>query len=225
LLDCVTLAQQIRMGNKGEPSGFAIIPEPNTEELEHSGEAAVTLRLGRWFVTLKQSSQTFFDVRPESAELHAEASASKKYFVPFGREYVLHPGRFVLGSTLEWMKFPATLGGHVTGKSTLARRGLIIETAAGIHPGFSGCLTLELANVGEVPIKIRPGMKICQIFVHETPKGEKTSGGSLTGRRRPYLGALKSDPVLNKLCSRAELNPRSPTAGVEPEPRGHRQDH
>jgi dCTP deaminase len=199
MLDCITLANRIRMGNQGEPMGLAIIPEPSIDEVEDAGEASVTLRLGRWFVTLRQSSQTFFDVRPETAELRAEASASKKYFVPFGREYVLHPGRFVLATTLEWMRFPATLGGYVAGKSTWARRGLIIETAAGIHPGFNGCLTLELANVGEVPIKIRPGMKICQIFVHELPKGEKTSAGSLAGRRRPHLGTLKSDSVLNKL--------------------------
>jgi dCTP deaminase len=200
MLDCVTLANRIRAGNQGNPLGLAIIPEPNIDEVENAGEASVTLRLGRWFVTLRQSSQTFFDVRLETAELRAEASASKKYFVPFGREYVLHPGRFVLAATLEWMRFPTSLGGYVAGKSTWARRGLIIETAAGIHPGFNGCLTLELANVGEVPIKIRPGMKICQIFVHEIPKGEKASSGPLTGRRRPHLGALKSDPVLNKLC-------------------------
>jgi dCTP deaminase len=87
----------------------------------------------------------------------------------------------------------------VAGKSTWARRGLIIETAAGIHPGFNGCLSLELANVGEVPVKIRPGMKICQIFVHELPKDEKTSAGSFAGRCRPHLGTLKSDSVLNKL--------------------------
>jgi dCTP deaminase len=76
---------------------------------------------------------------------------------------------------------------------------LIIETAAGIHPGFNGCLTLELTNVGEVPIKIRPGMKICQIFLHAIPNGKLASSGLLTGRRRPFLGKIKSDPILKSL--------------------------
>lgn len=123
-------------------------------------------------------------------EAYSEARSAKRIFIPFGQEFILHPGRFVLASTLEWLNFPACLGGYVVGKSTWARRGLIIETAAGIHPGFNGCLTLELANVGEVPIKICPGMKIAQIFVHELLGGEHLSKSQLRGRRRPYLGAI-----------------------------------
>lgn len=199
MLDCAELAKTLRWGNDADPLGLAIVPEPNIDEIEVGGEASVTLRLGRWFVSLRQSSQTFFDTDIEQAEHKNEAKASKHYFVPFGGEFVLHPGRFVLSSTLEWMKFPPTLGGYVGGKSTWARRGLIIETAAGIHPGFNGCLTLELTNVGEVPIKIRPGMKICQIFLHAIPKGKLASGGFLNGRRRPYLGKIKTDPILKSL--------------------------
>jgi dCTP deaminase len=199
MLDCEELARLIRAGNSASPGGLTVVPEPDVVEIEGSGEASITLRLGRWFVVLRQSSQAFFDVRMEEADLKAEARASKRYFIPFGQPFTLHPGRFVLASTLEWLNFPATLGGYIGGKSTWARRGLIIETAAGVHPGFNGCLTLELANVGEVPIRIRPGMKVCQIFVHAVPKGTKTSAGPLTGRRRPYLGAPKIDTVLNNL--------------------------
>jgi dCTP deaminase len=199
MLDCNELARRLRLGSEANPAGLSIVPGPQIDEIERSGEASVTLRLGRWFVSLRQSSQTFFDTEIDHAEHQNEARASKNYFVPFGREFVLHPGRFVLSSTLEWMKFPPTLGGYVGGKSTWARRGLIIETAAGIHPGFNGCLTLELTNVGEVPIKIRPGMKICQIFLHAISDGKLTSGGLLSGRRRPYLGKIKSDPVLKSL--------------------------
>lgn len=199
MLDCKELARRIRLGNQADQLGLSIIPEPQIDDLEKSGEASVTLRLGRWFVALRQSSQTYFDVTHEKAEHIYEARASKRYFVPFGEPFVLHPGRFVLASTLEWIKFPAELGGYVGGKSTWARRGLIIETAAGIHPGFNGCLTLELANVGEVPIKIRPGMKICQVFVHSVESGTIPSAGPLTGHRRPFLGSPKHDDILSKL--------------------------
>jgi dCTP deaminase len=199
MLDCLEIGQRIRLGNNADPAGLSIIPEPNVEEIEKSGEASVTLRLGRWFISLRQSSQTYFDVASKKADLRAEAKSAKRYFVPFGEEFVLHPGRFVLASTLEWMKFPATLGGYVGGKSTWARRGLIIETAAGIHPGFNGCLTLELANVGEVPIKVRPGMRVCQVFLHSVPKGSIEATGPLGGRRRPHLGSPKEDAILNCL--------------------------
>jgi dCTP deaminase len=83
----------------------------------------------------------------------------------------------------------------VAGKSTWARRGLIKKR----QPEYIQVSTLELASVGEVPVKIQPGMKICEIFVHELPKGEKTFAGSFAERCRPHLGTLKSDSVLNKL--------------------------
>ncbi|WP_370677337.1 dCTP deaminase [Pleomorphomonas sp. PLEO] len=204
MLDCVKLADLIALGNRAEPDGLAIIPEPNIEEIRSSGESSISLRLGRWFLALRQSSQPFFDSLNENEYKKTESKASKYYYVPFGQEFVLHPGRFVLGATLEWLKFPTSYGGYVGGKSSLARRGLIIETAAGIHPGFNGCLTLELANVGEVPIKIRPGMKICQIFIHNVWEGSKLSSSLLDGRRRPYLGFLKEDDVLIKLTERAK---------------------
>jgi dCTP deaminase len=199
MLDCLELARCIRLGNEADPTGLSVVPEPDIKEIETSGEASITLRLGRWFVALRQSSQPYFDVATDGKEIRAEARAAKRYFVPFGQEFVLHPGRFVLASTLEWFRFPARLGGYVAGKSTWARRGLIIETAAGIHPGFSGCLTLELANVGEVP---RPGMRICQIFVHLIPDGTLLSGGAFSGRRRPFLGPPKRDEVFEKLRGR-----------------------
>ena len=149
MLDCVELAHQIRDGNAAKSGGLAIVPEPDLSEIENSGELSISLRLGRWFVALRQSSQPYFDVANTDEEIQAETRAARRYFVPFGKEFILHPGRFVLAGTLEW-KFPATLGGYVTGKSTWARRGLIIEAAADIHPGFSGCLTLELGLVGKL---------------------------------------------------------------------------
>lgn len=198
MLDSKKLAEAIQAGNLPDGDGLTIVPQPNLEELAKSGEASISLRLGRWFLVLKQSSRASFDVTAASPDTTDHASA-KRYFVPFGEQFVLHPGRFTLAATLEWMRFPVSLGGYVTGKSTWARRGLITETAAGIHPGFCGCLTLELANVGEVPIIIRPGMRICQIFLHSVPDGKLPSQGPLSGHRRPFLGHPKHDPILEKL--------------------------
>ena len=127
------------------------------------------------------------------------ASRTKLHFVPFGEKFVLHPGRFVLGVTLEWLRLPGCLSGYVTGKSSLGRHGLVIETAAGLHPKFSGCLTLELANVGETPLEITPGMQICQIFLHKINDAGVENIGAFSGQRKPVLSPLRSDAVLERL--------------------------
>ena len=122
-----------------------------------------------------------------------------EHFVPFGKNFVLHPGRFVLGVTLEWLTLPRTLSGYVSGKSSLGRHGLVIETAAGLHPGFSGCLTLELANVGEVPVAISPGMEICQIFLHQVEHHDCGDVGTFSGQRKPAISLPKRDEVFDRL--------------------------
>lgn len=197
ILSAKLLSEEITRGNAGEESGIAVVPAPEIVKLAEGGEAAVNLRLGRWFLTLRQSSETHLKATPGGPS--NENKFSKKYFVPFGEPFILHPNRFVLASTLEWIRLPVNYAAFVVGKSTLGRRGIIIETAAGVHPGFSGCLTLEIANVGEIPVELVSGMLICQLFFHSL-KGElSASQTSLAGQRKPRLGKLRDDPILTKL--------------------------
>ncbi|TAJ68731.1 MAG: dCTP deaminase [Phenylobacterium sp.] len=180
---------------------LTVVPRPDVEDLRKRGGTSIDLRLGRWFKSFKQTrtnsvSLAGFD---EPTGEGGEMSRTRQHFVPFGDSYVLHPGRFVLGATLEWLRLPAGLSGYVTGKSSLGRHGLVIETAAGMHPHFSGCLTLELANVGEVPLEIFPGMKICQIFLHRTTPSAQSSLGAFSGRRKPGLSSPRADDILRKL--------------------------
>jgi dCTP deaminase len=193
------IAELVSKGEAGEPLGINIVPSPNVDEISKSGESSISLRLGRWFLSMKQNNQTHLDVLPSQENIKSETAIVKKHFVPFGDHFIVHPGRFVLASTLEWVTLPINLAGYVTGKSTLGRRGIVIETAAGVHPSFSGCLTLEIANVGEVPVSLRPGMVICQLFLHEVSGETVSSRTSLSGRRRPVLGTIKPDRVLSSL--------------------------
>jgi dCTP deaminase len=178
-----------------EGSELSIVPRPDLAEISKHGGASIDLRLGRWFLTIRQANSPYIDIEGDEANV-----SQKKYFIPFDRKFFLHPGRFVLGITFEWIKLPNNIAGHVTGKSSWGRRGLIIETAAGIHPGFSGCLALELANVGELPIALRPGMRICQIFLYETTEGN-VAPSSFDGRRSPVLGTIHKDPVVSRLTA------------------------
>lgn len=183
---------------------LTVTPQPNLEEIRRRGETSIDLRLGRWFRAFKQSQNSSVPLAVKRKSLgklaEIEASRTKQHFVPFGDTFILHPGRFVLGVTLEWLRLPANLSGYVTGKSSLGRHGLVIETAAGIHPKFSGCLTLELANVGEVPIEVSPGMKICQIFLHRVEEAKDAEPGRMSGQRKPSLPTPKADHIFDKIC-------------------------
>lgn len=202
----------------GHPDRLSIVPRPVDEALKKRGGTSVDLRLGRWFRSFKpsRSSEAKLWLDPplprldhggaeglpgeqEWAPRARDAMRTSEHFVPFGANFVLHPGRFILGVTMEWLSLPRTLSGYVSGKSSLGRHGLVIETAAGIHPGFSGCLTLELANVGEVPVAISPGMEICQIFLHRVAIDSSDDPGSFSGQRKPGMSLPKRDPIFDLL--------------------------
>lgn len=190
MLNCNELAD--RMFNPNVERPIAIIPLPDEERFRSEAGASIDLRLGRWFRSMRQANIPLIDLaKPQEDKPMNEASYTKEHFVPFNGEFILHPGKFLLGVTLEWMHIPGDLAGYVTGKSSLGRRGLIIETAAGVQPGFAGCLTLELANVGEVPVRLQPGMPICQLFLHQTPSVNENAKSQFKGSRKPSLGKIR----------------------------------
>jgi dCTP deaminase len=203
MLSTTGLIARLNLAASADAGMLSIVPSPDLEKLAASGAASLDLRLGRWFRTLRHSRTDHLSmIMPnDAADAQGEVVPTKEYFVPFGDRFILHPRNFVLGITLEWMRLPSDLGGYVTGKSSLGRRGLVIETAAGIQPGFSGCLALELSNVGEVPIALHPGMQICQIFLHEVGPDPKFAKSQFTGRRKPVLGTMKPDQVLIQLSA------------------------
>jgi dCTP deaminase len=112
--------------------------------------------------------------------------------VPDGEAFMLHPGEFALGSTLERVAVPNDLVARVEGKSSLGRLGLVIHSTAGfIDAGFDGHVTLELANLANLPITLYPNMKIGQIsFIKmtspaENPYGSGAKGSKYQGQRGP----------------------------------------
>jgi len=108
--------------------------------------------------------------------------------------FVLHPGEFVLGSTLERIALPDDLVGRVEGKSSLGRLGLLIHSTAGfIDAGWDGHITLELANVASLPITLYPGMKIGQVsFMQMTTPADQPYGNGATGSK--YQGQTGPTP-------------------------------
>jgi dCTP deaminase len=192
----------VRLLKESEGSTDPLVIAPSPEEFslkKKSGSASVDLRLGTWLASMRNNRVYLLDVYGKDRPVPSEAELMKSHYVPFGREYILQPKAFVLGITLEWIRLPSDLAGYVIGKSSLGRRGLIIATATGVHPGFTGCLTLEISNVGEVPISIKPGMAICQLFLHSTTKSDKVDRTCFMGQRKPALGKVTLDVVAETL--------------------------
>ena len=147
--------------------------------------SSVDVRVDRYFRVFRNSRYPFIDVKQEQEDLTELVKVD-------GDPFILHPGEFVLGSTLERIKLPDDVVARLDGKSSLGRLGLLIHSTAGfIDPGWDGNVTLELSNVANLPITIYPGMKIGQLsFVQmtepaETPYGAGELGSKYQGQKGP----------------------------------------
>jgi dCTP deaminase len=120
--------------------------------------------------------------------------------VPDGEPFVLHPGEFVLGSTLERITLPDDVVARLEGKSSLARLGLVIHSTAGfIDAGFDGDVTLELSNVATLPILLYPGMRIAQLafFPLDKPAERPYGSDGLGSKYQGQSGPTASEYVRN----------------------------
>lgn len=148
--------------------------------------SSVDLRLDRFFRVFVNHRYTHIDPAQRQDDL-------TELVEPVAEEpFVLHPGEFVLGSTLEIITLPTHLAGRLEGKSSLGRLGLLTHSTAGfIDPGFSGHVTLELSNVATLPIMLWPGMKVGQLCLFrlsspaERPYGDASYGSRYQHQRGP----------------------------------------
>jgi dCTP deaminase len=141
--------------------------------------SSVDLHVDRWFRLFRNHTMRVIDVREPQEELTELVEVAE------GEALILHPGEFVLGSTLERVALPDDLVARLEGKSSLGRLGLLIHSTAGfVDAGFDGHLTLELSNVANLPITVYPGMKIGQIsFLRMTTPADAPYGTSGVGSK------------------------------------------
>lgn len=148
--------------------------------------SSVDLHLDNLFRVFLNHTMDVIDVKADQEDL------TELVKVPEDQYFVLHPGEFVLGSTSERVKLADDLVARIEGKSSLGRLGLLIHSTAGfVDAGFDGHLTLELANVANLPIRLYPGMKIGQVSFFQmttpadVPYGSKSVGSKYQGQRGP----------------------------------------
>jgi len=150
--------------------------------------SSVDVRVDRYFRVFRNARYPYIDVKQPMEDL------TELVEVDDADPFILHPGEFVLGSTLERVTLPDDLVARLEGKSSLGRLGLLIHSTAGfIDPGWDGHVTLELSNVANLPITIYVGMKIGQLsFVQMTEASETPYGSSVLGSK--YKGQTGPTP-------------------------------
>jgi dCTP deaminase len=150
--------------------------------------SSLDVRVDRFFRVFRNSRYPFIDVKEEMEDLTELVEIGE------AEPFILHPGEFVLGSTLERIKLPDDLVARLEGKSSLGRLGLLIHSTAGfIDPGWDGHVTLELSNVANLPITIYYAMKIGQLsFVQLTEPAEAPYGSNGLGSK--YQGQAGPTP-------------------------------
>jgi dCTP deaminase len=156
--------------------------------------SSVDLHLDRSFRVFRNNRYAYIDPRQPQPGL------TELLTVEGDEPFILHPGEFVLGQTVEWVELPDDIVARLEGRSSLGRLGLLIHSTAGyIDPGFRGTVTLELSNVANLPIALYGDMRIGQISFFrmsspvERPYGSKALGSKYQGQSEPTASAIHED--------------------------------
>jgi dCTP deaminase len=142
-------------------SGKVKIDAPDDKYLENIGPSSLDLRCGSHFKLYEHTKSPLLDpANPETFKKCSRMIEVKKPNEPF----IIQPGDFALGVTLEKVTLPNDLVARVEGRSSLGRLGIIVHSTAGfVDPGFSGTITLEITNINRMPVALYPGMRVCQL--------------------------------------------------------------
>ncbi|QLH82238.1 dCTP deaminase [Halosimplex pelagicum] len=158
--------------------------------------ASVDLRLGESFLEFQRTNIPC--IHPNSEREVSDYVTET--VVDEGDSFILHPGDFVLATTIESVSVPADLVGHVEGRSSLGRLAIVIHSTAGLaDPGYEGQITLELSNLGVAPVALSPGMRVAQMTFTQTtspaerPYGDER-GSKYQGQSGPEASRIGNDP-------------------------------
>lgn len=181
-------------------SGRVKIESPDQTLFDmHIHASSMDLRLGNVFKLYEHSQFAMLDPkRPETFQ-----GRTRLITVADGEPFIVQPGEFVLGVTMETVTVPDDLVVRVEGRSSLGRLGIIVHSTAGfVDPGFSGTITLEISNLNRMPVALYPGMRICQLAFEkmsspaETPYNKKP-GSKYQSQVLPEESRLMLDKEFN----------------------------
>jgi dCTP deaminase len=165
----------------------SIVVKPKPNLADQLGSSSLDLRLGYHFRVFKHRRRPYIDpLDPATME-----DMTEKIVISKKEPYVIQPGEFCLASILEWVELPDDIAARIDGRSSLGRVGLVIHSTAGhIDPGFRGAITMELSNIGKMPILLYPKMRVCQLVFEKLSSPaerpyHKKPGAKYAGKTTP----------------------------------------
>lgn len=187
-----TIKEYLKNGN------ITIEPLEDEKQIQPS---SVDMRLGNEFKVFKVIRKPYIDPKdPEDVSSYMEST-----IVNPGEAFIIHPNEFALATTNEYVKVPDNLVARVEGRSSMGRLGVTMHVTAGfIDPGFEGKITLEISNIGAMPVALYPGQRVCQIVFEtmttpsEIPYGHPTRNSKYMGQVKPESSRIKQDYELKK---------------------------
>ncbi|HWE49683.1 MAG TPA: dCTP deaminase [Bryobacteraceae bacterium] len=162
---------------------------------EQFGSCSVDFRLGSEFSVFEHSRHAFIDLRDKTAI----QDLMRTIKVPAGEPFIMQPGEFALAITEETLELDDDVLGRLEGRSSLGRIGIIVHGTAGLFdPGWAGKATLELSNLGRMPVALYPGMRICSFTFEQLSSRvavpyRKKVGNKYSGQERPLASKLASE--------------------------------
>ena len=181
-----------------EEGKIVIDPLKDEQQIQPS---SVDMRLGDEFKVFKVIRKPYID--PKDEEDIAEYMESST--VTEGEAFIIHPNEFALGTTQEYVKVPDDLVARVEGRSSMGRLGVTMHVTAGyVDPGFEGRITLEISNIGAMPVALYPGQRVCQLVVEtmttpaELPYGHPKRNSKYMNQLKPESSRVKLDYELKK---------------------------
>lgn len=177
-----------------------IIIEPLKDEKQIQ-PSSVDMRLGNEFKVFKVIRKPYIDPKDEEDV----SSYMELTTVEDGEAFIIHPNEFALATTNEYVKVPDDLVARVEGRSSMGRLGVTMHVTAGyIDPGFEGKITLEISNIGAMPVALYPGQRVCQIVFEtmttpsEIPYGHPDRNSKYMHQLRPESSRIKQDYELKE---------------------------
>jgi dCTP deaminase len=172
-----------------------IVIDPLKDE-QQIQPSSIDMRLGDEFKVFKVIRKPYID--PKDEEDIAEYMESST--VPEGEAFIIHPNEFALATTQEYVKVPDDLVARVEGRSSMGRLGVTMHVTAGyVDPGFEGRITLEISNIGAMPVALYPGQRVCQLVFEtmttpaELPYGHPKRNSKYMKQLKPESSRVKLD--------------------------------
>jgi len=176
-----------------------IVKSPLKDFLSQVHASSMDLRLGKFFRIFQHSKHALIDPK------NPPANITKLIEIPENEKFIVQPGEFILGVTMEKIGLSDDLVARVEGRSSLGRLGIVVHSTAGfVDAGFFGTITLEISNLNRMPIALHPGMRICQLAFEtmsckaEVPYSAKKSQ-KYQGQEMPEESRLAKDPEFKNL--------------------------